>query len=184
MKEPKRKRKRSALAAGALGAAAAYFFDPQMGRSRRARTRDQLVAMFRRTGRRVGRKGRWLGGKAYGLRMKATHPVERAKELDDATLAHKVESEILRGSDKGRISVNAEAGIVVLRGEVDTAEQMNAIAESVMAVPGVTGVENLLHLPGEPARNKAPAREASARARKSARTGARRPAGTKPTAHP
>ena len=183
MKEPKRKRKRSALAAGALGAAAAYFFDPQMGRSRRAKARDRLMAMFRRTGRRVGRKGRWLGGKAYGLRMKATHPAGHAKDLDDATLAHKVESEVLGGSDKGRISVNAEGGIVVLRGEVATADQMNAIAESVMTVPGVTGVENLLHLPGEPAPNKAPAREASARARSTARTGAGRPAGTKPPAH-
>ncbi|HEV8421461.1 MAG TPA: hypothetical protein VGR13_08915, partial [Actinomycetota bacterium] len=55
-------RKRSALAAGALGAAAAYFFDPQMGRSRRARTRDQLVAMFRRTGRRVGGSAGRAGG--------------------------------------------------------------------------------------------------------------------------
>ncbi len=183
MKKPKRKRKRLALAAGALGAAAAYFFDPQMGRSRRAKARDQLMAMFRRTGRRVSRKGRWLGGKAYGLRMKATHPVEHAKDLDDATLAHKVESEVLGGSDYGRISVNAEDGIVVLRGEVDTAEQMNAIAETVMAVPGVTGVENLLHLPGEPAPNKAPAQEASERARRTARTGTRRPAGTKPAAH-
>ena len=184
MKERRRKRKRSALAAGVLGAAAAYFFDPQMGRTRRARARDRLMAMFRRTGRRVGRKGRWLAGKAYGLRMKATHPVEQAKDLDDTTLAHKVESEVLRGSDKGRISVNAENGIVVLRGEVDTADQMNAIAESVMAVPGVTGVENLLHLPGEPAPNKARAREASGGARKTVRTGTKRPAGTGPATHP
>ena len=141
------------------------------------------MATFRRTGRRVGRKGRWLGGKAYGLRMKAAHPVDHVRDLDDATLAHKVESEVLGGSGNGRISVNAENGVVVLRGEVDSADQMNAIAESVMAVPGVTGVENLLHLPGEPAPNKAPAREASARARSTARTGAGRPAGTKPPAH-
>jgi len=166
MKERKRKRKRSALAAGALGAAAAYFFDPQMGRTRRAKARDRVMATFRRAGRRASRKGRWLGGKAHGLRMKAAHPIERPKELDDATLAHKVESEVLGGADKRRISVNAEDGIVVLRGEVESAEEMNSIAEAVMRVPGVTGVESLLHLPGEPAPNKAPAREASARARR------------------
>ena len=77
-------------------------------------------------------------------------------------------SEVLGGADKRRISVNAEDGIVVLRGEVESAEEMNSIAEAVMRVPGVTGVENLLHLPGEPAPNKAPAREASARARRTA----------------
>lgn len=102
--------------------------------------------------------------------MKAIHPVERPKEFDDATLAHKVESQVLRGADKGRISVNAEDGIVVLRGEVDTAEQMNEIAEAVLRLPGVTGVENMLHFPGEAAPNKAPAQEASARAKKSSRT--------------
>lgn len=179
MKERRRKKKGSAIAAGAAGAAAAYFFDPQMGRTRRAKARDRIAATFRRAGRRIGRKGRWLEGKAHGLRMKATHPVEQPKDLDDATLAHKVESEILRGRDKGRVSVNAEDGIVVLRGEVDTPEQMNQIAQAVLRLPEVTGVENLLHLPGEPAPNKAQAREVSARAGKT-RTGASRPAGTTP----
>ena len=170
MKERRRTRKASALAAGAAGAAAAYFLDPQMGRTRRARAKDRIAATVRRAGRRLGRKGRWLEGKAYGLGMKAIHPVEQPKEFDDVTLAHKVESEVLRGADKGRISVNAEDGIVVLRGEVDTAEQMNTIAEAVLHLPGVTGVENLLHLPGEAAPNKAPAQEASARAKRSSRT--------------
>jgi len=170
MKERRSKRRKvSALAAGAAGVAAAYFFDPQMGRTRRAKARDRIAAMVRRAGRRLGRKGRWLEGKAYGLRMKATHPVEQPKDFDDATLAHKVESEVLRGTDKGRISVNAEDGIVVLRGEVDSPEQMNSLAEAVLRLPGVTGVENLLHLPGESAPNKAPAQEASARARRSSR---------------
>jgi hypothetical protein len=170
MKERKERKKRSALAAGALGAAAAYFFDPQMGRTRRAKARDRIMAAFRRSGRRIERKGKWLGGKAYGLRMKAAHPVEKPKDLDDATLAHKIESEILRGDRKGRISVNAEDGVVVLRGEVDDPEEMTKLAEAVMRTPGVSGIENLLHLPGEPAPNKAAAQEASARAKRTART--------------
>jgi osmotically-inducible protein OsmY len=158
-------------AAGAAGAAAAYFFDPQMGRTRRAKAKDRIAAMFRRTGRQLGRRGRWLGGKAYGLKMKAQHPVEQPKDFDDATLAHKIESEVLRGPDKGRISVNAEEGVVVLRGEVESSDDMTSIAEKVLRVPGVTGVENLLHLPGEPAPNKARAQDASARA---AQAGGRR----------
>ena len=160
MKEGRKKRNRLTLAATAVGAGIAYFFDPQMGRTRRAKARDRVMATFRRAGRKIERKGRWVGGKAYGLRMKATHPLEQPKVFDDATLAHKVESEVIRGNDR-QISVNAEDGIVVLRGEVDSAERMNEIAESVMKVPGVSGVENLLHLPGEPAPNKAPSLQAS-----------------------
>lgn len=169
MKERRGKRKRSTLAAGAAGAAAAYFFDPQMGRTRRAKARDRIAAMFRRTGRQLGRRGRWVGGKAYGLKMKAKHPIEQPKDFDDATLAHKVESEVLRGPDKGRISVNAEDGVVVLRGEVESSDQMNSIAQKVLRLPGVAGVENLLHLPGEPAPNKARAQEVSNRAAQAGR---------------
>ena len=170
MKERRSKRRKvSALAAGAAGVAAAYFFDPQMGRTRRAKARDRIAAMVRRAGRRLGRKGRWLEGKAYGLRMKATHPVEQPKDFDDATLAHKVESEVLRGADvpKGKVAVNAEEGIVALRGEVETVDQMNALVESVMRTPGVEGVENYLHLPGEVPPNKARSLEASEAAKHS-----------------
>jgi osmotically-inducible protein OsmY len=99
--------------------------------------------------------------------MKATHPTEQTKDLDDATLAHKVESEVLRGAPEG-ITVNAEDGIVVLRGEVDSPERMSELARMVLRVPGVSGVENLLHLPGQPAPNKAKALEASTRAAESA----------------
>jgi osmotically-inducible protein OsmY len=99
--------------------------------------------------------------------MRATHPTEQPKDLDDATLAHKVESEVLRTAPEG-ITVNAEDGIVVLRGEVAAPERMSELARAVLRVPGVTGVENLLHLPGEPAPNKAPALEASTRAAESA----------------
>jgi osmotically-inducible protein OsmY len=99
--------------------------------------------------------------------MKATHPVEQAIDLDDATLAHRIESEVLGTAPEG-ITMNAEDGIVVLRGEVDSPERMSELAQAVLRVPGVTGVENLLHLPGEPAPNKAPALEASTRAAESA----------------
>jgi osmotically-inducible protein OsmY len=99
--------------------------------------------------------------------MRATHPTEQPKDLDDATLARKVGSEVLRTAPEG-ITVNAEDGIVVLRGEVSAPERMSELARAVLRVPGVTGVENLLHLPGEPAPNKAPALEASTRAAESA----------------
>ncbi|MGZ4334754.1 MAG: BON domain-containing protein [Gaiellaceae bacterium] len=77
----------------------------------------------------------------------------RARELDDATLAHKVESVALRDQriPKGQISINAEQGAVFLRGQVESPELIEELEQAVRAVRGVRSVENLLHLPGTPA---------------------------------
>jgi hypothetical protein len=54
--------------------------------------------------------------------------------------------------------------VVVLRGEVESPDQMTGLAQLALKVPGVEGVQNLLHLPEEPPPNKEAAREASAQA--------------------
>src|ERR687891_2034716 len=106
----------------AIGAALAYFFDPNNGARRRNTTRNRALAFFRQGGRKAERAGRTVGAQAYGLKQKATHLREEEKpQPDDVTLARKVETEIFRGADvpKGQINVNAEGGVVYLRGEID-----------------------------------------------------------------
>ena len=165
MRERETRKRRRAWLIFAAGAAAAYFLDPQLGRTRRVQARDRMGAIARRGGRRLGRLGRRTGARAYGTWMKATHRHELPKDLDDVTLTHKIESEVLRGQAMpAGISVNAEDGMVILRGQVESSEQMEELTRKVLRVPGVSGVENLLHLPGQPAPNKARALEASARA--------------------
>jgi osmotically-inducible protein OsmY len=140
--------------AAAAGAAIAYFFDPTSGRRRRAMTRDRTAALVRQTWRRAGRLERAAEAEAYGLSQKARHLSEETKPTpDDATLAHKVETEIFRDADvpKGQINVNAENGVVFLRGEVGTPEMIRDLEERARKVNGVQEVENLLHLPGTPA---------------------------------
>lgn len=159
-------KKRSILAAGALGAAVAYFFDPDRGRGRRNKARDRMTAAFRRFGRRGGRLARKAESEAYGAWQRATHPVPENPPTDDETLKQKVETELFGKPDveKGKIVVNVEDGVVVLRGEAVTPQQMTELAQHALDVPGVAGVQNLLHLPEEPPPNKAAAREASAHA--------------------
>ena len=143
---------------GALGAALAYFFDPDNGRRRRALTRDRVPAFFRGGARRAERMGRTVQSEAYGAAQKVKHAKEEPKpQPDDATLARKVESEIFRGADvpKGQINVNAENGIVVLRGEVEQPELIKDLEKKTRKVQGVREVENLLHTPGTPAPTKA-----------------------------
>jgi hypothetical protein len=139
------------LALGALvGAAIAYFFDPQNGRRRRAMVRDRSAGFVRQGGRSAARAGRAVGAEAYGVSQKVQHLKEEPKDFDDATLADKIRSEVFRDPDvpKGNINVNVQRGIVQLRGEVPRLELIDDLVEQTRKVQGVREVENLLHVPG------------------------------------
>jgi osmotically-inducible protein OsmY len=127
----------------------AWFLDPSNGKRRRHVTRDRVVAFFRGSGRKTGRVGRTVAAHGYGVVQKATHLREEPKDFDDATLKAKVETEIFRPADapKGSVDVNAQDGIVQLRGEVQTPELIDELVDRTRRVQGVRDVENLLHLP-------------------------------------
>lgn len=81
-------------------------------------------------------------------------PRKPPKDLDDVTIARKVENEAFRGLegvDHGKVDVNVAEGVVWLRGEVRTPELIKELEARTAAVPEVRGVENLLHLPKTPA---------------------------------
>jgi len=90
---------------------------------------------------------------AAHLREDSELHAERIASLDDADLAHKVESIVFRDDSipKGMVSINAEYGTVFLRGQVDSPDTIVRIERAVRDVEGVAGVENLLHVPGTPA---------------------------------
>src|SRR6266498_5145687 len=139
--------------AGALGAALAYFFDPDNGRKRRKEAIKRAAKRFRQAGRRA----QGVTAHAQGLKEKATHISEQEKpQPDDVTLARKVESEIFRGADvpKGQINVNVEDGVVFLRGEVAQPDLISDLERKTRKVQGVRDVENLLHVPGQEAPTK------------------------------
>jgi BON domain len=147
--------KRYAVLIVVAGAALAFYLDPQNGKRRRHMTVDRVGGFFRHGGRRAGRLGRRAASGAYGATMKATHLREAEKpQLNDADLAQKVQSEVFRDPDipKQRVNINAENGVVYLRGEVDTPDLIRQLEKATHDVQGVRAVENLLHLPGMPAR--------------------------------
>jgi osmotically-inducible protein OsmY len=99
------------------------------------------------------------GGQLKGAATAATPGAGREpaeERLNDPALARKVESEIFRdaGIDKGDISVNAEYGVIYLRGEVVDTDAKDELVKRARAVDGVRAVESLLHLPGESAPSK------------------------------
>lgn len=123
---------------GGAGALAMYFLDPEKGRTRRAQVQDKVT------------KIRTKGSGVVGAQRQEAPPA------NDQTLAAKIESEVLGKAEypKGSINVNVEYGVVYLRGEVPSQDAKSAIEQDVRKVTGVVDVENLLHLPGEPAPTK------------------------------
>ena len=112
-----------------------------------------LVYFFRDKVGRPGRLGRIAKSQAFDVKQKVKDFKEADKaQPDDVTLARKVETEIFRDAEvpKGQINVNAENGVVVLRGEVDEPELIRDLEEKTRNVQGVQEVENLLHTPGTP----------------------------------
>ena len=140
------------IAIGAAGAAAAFFLDPVSGKRRRRVAKDWTVARFRDLSERGGRMGRSITARGAGTIQSIRHRRDAPPE-NDQVLAHKVESELFQSTDvpKGRINVNAENGVVVLRGQVDTPDQVKRIEIEVRGIQGVREVDNLLPLPGTPA---------------------------------
>jgi hypothetical protein len=147
-------RKRRFLRGALIGWVAAYFLDPRLGHGRRALARDWLLSRGRRLLRRGGRAQRYATAMAYGKTQAFLHRREAPKPPpDDVTLAHKVETIIFRDHDvpKGQINVNAEDGVVTLRGEVPDQEMLDSLVARTREVVGVRRVESLLHLPGQSA---------------------------------
>jgi osmotically-inducible protein OsmY len=113
-----------------LGAALAYFLDPENGKQRRKAVVKKLA------------------GAADGIGQK----VSRVKP-EDELLAYKVKAELFGEEEPAGdwIDVNAASGKVVLSGEADSPEMIDELVSRANKVEGVSEVESLLHAPASPA---------------------------------
>jgi osmotically-inducible protein OsmY len=139
------------LLAAIAGAAAMFFLDPERGKRRRALARDRSAGTLRRAQDVSERLQRRVASDAYGVSQRMAHPAEmQDAPANDAILAGTVMTELFRDPriPKGSINVNAEEGVVQLRGQVERPEMIREIEERVRHIPGVIDVESLLHLPG------------------------------------
>lgn len=158
---------KSGLLFAAASAVAAYFLDPDRGRTRRAKISDQLNPAVRRPTRKAedqfAKKRQYAHDKAQGLAHELT--TARPAPANDQELADRVRSEVLGKPEYHDRTFNVDAvdGVVSLRGEAATPEQLKQLEAAVANVPGVVGVDSFLHLPGTPAPNKAEALDANQR---------------------
>jgi osmotically-inducible protein OsmY len=138
-----------------------YMLDPDNGRRRRHIARDKALKHLRRGSREATRRLRYREGVARGIAHHlASAPDATLDRPDDVTLARKVESAIYRDRSipKGQLNVNAERGIVYLRGQLSTVEQIDRVLDHARTVMGVQAVRSLLHTAETepPTRNQAP----------------------------
>ena len=140
----------------AAGAAAVWFLDPHSGASRRSIAANKAGKYAREAQEEAARRADYAAGVAKGVVKEATSgngDGDAGERLNDPALARKVESEIFRAADapKGDVVVNAEDGVIYLRGQVEDPALGERLAEEAGKVDGVRTVESLLHAPGEPA---------------------------------
>jgi osmotically-inducible protein OsmY len=148
---PRRRRDqstRTVVGAFGLGAGSGILLS-KLDKRRRHVARDRAAASARDVAEASARKADYAAGVAKGAAHGVTSPLRGEREYDDVTLARKVETEIFRPADapKGAVSVSVVDGVVELRGQLDDAEQIQALAEQAKRVEGVKDVRNLLHKP-------------------------------------
>ena len=137
------------LGAGAL---LALFADPASGKRRRAMARDKPGAYRRRSSRQVAAGGRSVRTAIQARKAQLAHRRPADRDYDDATLTDHVRSELGRDplAHQG-ILVNAQHGVIQLRGQVGSEDDIEELVKRTEEINGVRAVENLLHVPGTPA---------------------------------
>jgi hypothetical protein len=141
---------RFALMIGAgVGAGLMYLYDPQMGRRRRALTRDRFIRLGHRIDDSIDVTARDFTNRAVGL-WAEMQSCMTSDGVSDEVLAERVRSR-LGGlvSHTSALDVRAEQGRVTLSGPVLRGE-VGSLLKEVAAVRGVRDLENRLEVHDEP----------------------------------
>lgn len=133
------------IAALAAGAAAMYYLDPQMGRSRRTLLRDRVVGASHIMGRRLRGDARYAADHVKGV-LATGHldRMSRSPPQNDAQLRERIRSRLGRLVSHPRaIEVEVDKGVVRLSGAV-LAKELDGLLSQVRDMPGVMRVFNAL----------------------------------------
>jgi uncharacterized membrane protein/osmotically-inducible protein OsmY len=126
-----------------LGVGLMYFLDPERGRRRRARVRDQVAHATRITGDAAGATGRDVSHRASGVVSRLRSAVGR-KPVDDRVLVDRVRAQLGRViSHPHAVDVDAADGVVTLRGPI-LQHEVRRLLNAVERVGGVREVVNQL----------------------------------------
>jgi hypothetical protein len=139
----------AALVLGAsVGATAMCLFDPARGAARRARLRDQLGHLARRSWRFGAAAKVDLANRGYGLAARLAGPL-REPHLDDEVLVARIRAALGRiVTHPGSVHVMIDNGAVRLDGPVLPAE-LQPVLTTVKRITGETPIRNGLSVRSE-----------------------------------
>ena len=123
-----------------LGVGTAYFFDPQLGRGRRAVVRDRLLKTLRGLARVVTKKSRFAAGKARGVYAQGERLVTQPDvSTEDSVVEQRIRSEAFRDLDlpASSFDVEVKSGVATVSGSVPDADVASDLIARVRKVAGV-----------------------------------------------
>lgn len=167
-------RLRTFIGGMAVGALAAHFLDPRLGKRRRALARNKLRRLFRQGGEEIEKSARDLVNRWHGLVARAGGFLHRLfgqeEEVSDDVLVERLRSRMGHVvSNPGSIDVKSAHGHVTLSGPVFV-DELDRLLASISGVSGVEDVESHLRLEREqaPGQEKAPGQGKAPRQEKAA----------------
>ncbi|MCD0504784.1 BON domain-containing protein [Bordetella petrii] len=133
------------IATLALGAAAMYYLDPELGRRRRSRLCDQLTALRNDATDCLLAEGKYAADQVRGWTAGARDKMGLDEPpSSDRQLVERVRAQLGRlVSHPGAITVTATAGDITLSGHILQAEH-NALLAAVRGMSGVQRVDDRL----------------------------------------
>jgi hyperosmotically inducible periplasmic protein len=125
-----------------VGAAVAYFFDPDNGRSRRAELKQRSAAAGRDIAEETTKKARYEANKVKGMAHEMTSSEE--PPATDGELLQKVRSEALGvvPGETAHIDLRVEHGVVHLVGHSKDPDTERELVKRIGKVTGVRDVSN------------------------------------------
>jgi osmotically-inducible protein OsmY len=139
--------RKSTIAIGTVAGASllTYLFDPDRGRSRRAKLADQLAAKARDAGESLRAQAKYQKGVLEGIAHEAASLFQEPKALDDETVLQKVRSEALGPADidGSRIWIDVRDGHVSITGSLNDDEGKKRLLTLIERVEGVSSVDDL-----------------------------------------
>lgn len=137
------------IAAGTVGAALMYAFDPERGRARRARIRDKLVRAEHQLADEARSGLHDLKNRTRGVAHEVA-AVARPDKADDDIVAERVRARLGRAIFHPHgVELSVRGGVVTLRGPVLRSERPRLV-RAVRLVRGVHGVVEELEVHDEP----------------------------------
>jgi uncharacterized membrane protein len=138
------------LGGAAVGFALMYFLDPNLGRRRRARTRDKVVHAARKLNEGARVTARDTVHRAQGAWAGAKRLFSHEADVSDEALVARVRAALGRVvSHPHAVEVDASGGHVTLKGPI-LAYEVRPLLRAVRRVPGVRAVSDQLTVHREP----------------------------------